>query len=177
MKPFVGALACLLALAVIQGCERKEDTTSGDQKAAGGGKTQEEVLLEKTIVDLANAYVEFPKTKDMQSILRFYAQDYAGVNNGKSESRKDIENYLSDLIDRINLGEPIGISAKVSNIKTSVGGTLGWAASDYEYKQGQGGIVVQSEQGKCTAIFRKQGGSWLIQHEHCSTEGFAFPLK
>jgi ketosteroid isomerase-like protein len=170
MNRCVGALACVLALSLIQGCTGKEDTTSGEQKETGGGKTQEEVLLEKTIIDLANAHVEFPKTKDTKSILRFYSQDYAGINNGKSESREDIEKYLSDLIDRINLGDPIGIVAKVSNIKTSVNGTFGWATSEYEYKQGRGGAVVLTEQGKCTAVFRKQGSSWLIQHEHCSTE-------
>ena len=169
MKPLVGALATLLALAVIQGCTGKEDTTTGEQKETGGGKTQEEVLLEKTIVDLANASVEFPKTKDTKSILRFYSQDYAGINNGKSESREDIEKYLSDLLERINLGEPIGISAKVSDIKTSVNGAFGWATSEYEYKVGSGGVLLQANQGKCTAIFRKQGNSWLIHHEHCST--------
>ena len=170
MKPLRVAFSCLLALAVIQGCTGREDTTSSEQKEAASEKTQEEVLLEKTIVDLANAHVEFPKTKDAKSILRFYSQDYAGITNGKSESRGDLEKYLSDLIDRINLGEPIGISAKVSNIKTSVNGAFAWATSEYEYKQGRGGVVMQMEQGKCTAVFRKQGGSWLIQHEHCSTE-------
>jgi ketosteroid isomerase-like protein len=170
MKPLNGVLACLLVVAVILACTGKEDTTSGEQKGAGGARTQEEILLEKTITDLANRGTEFPKTKDAQSILRFYASDYAGINNGKSESLKDVEKYLSDLIERINLGEPIGVSAKVSDIKTSASGSLGWATFDYDYKVGSGGAVLQAEQGKCTTIFRKQGDSWLIQHEHCSTE-------
>jgi ketosteroid isomerase-like protein len=177
MKPFVGALVCVLVLPFIQGCPGKEDTTSGEHKEAASGKTKEEVLLEKTIVDLANAHIEFPKTKDAKSILRFYSQDYAGINNGKSESREDIEKYLSDLIDRINLGEPIGISAKVSNIKISVNGGFGWATSEYEYKVGNAGVLLQANQGKCTAIFRKRGDSWLIQHEHCSTESPSIFLK
>jgi len=171
MKALGGALAFLFAVAVIQGCTGKEDTTSSKQIEieTGGGKTQEEALIEKAVLDLANVSTQFPKTKDPQSIFRFYFQDYAGINNGKSESRKDIEKYLSDVLERINLGEPIGISAKVANIKTSVTGASGWATYDFEYKLGSGGRVLQTDQGKCTTIFRKQGGSWLIQHEHCST--------
>jgi ketosteroid isomerase-like protein len=170
MKLFVRGLGCLLALFVIQGCTGKEDTTSGEQKETGGAKTQEEVLIEKTIIDLASVNTQFPKTKDSQSILRFYSKDYAGINNGKSDSLKDVEKYLSDLVDRINLGEPIGISAKVANIQASVTGVSGWATYEYEYKLGRGGVVLQMDQGKCTAIFKKQGDSWLIRHEHCSTE-------
>ncbi|HXX74752.1 MAG TPA: nuclear transport factor 2 family protein [Nitrospiraceae bacterium] len=170
MKPLNGVLAWLLIVAVIPACTGKEETTSGEQKGTGAARTQEEVLLEKTITDLASRGTEFPKTKDSQSILRFYSRGYAGINNGKSESLKDIEKYLSDLIERINRGEPIGVSAKVSNIKTSVTGPSGWATYDYDYKVGRGGVVLQAEQGKCTTIFRKQGDSWLIQHDHCSTE-------
>jgi ketosteroid isomerase-like protein len=169
MKHFGGALACLLALAVIHGCTGKEDTNSGGQKETGSGKTQEETLIEKTLTDLSSANTQFPKTKDTQSILRFYAQDYAGINNGKSESLKDIEKYLFDLIDRINLGEPLGISSKITNIKTSATGPLGWATYESEYKVGSGGAVLQTNQEQCTAIFKRQGESWLIRHEHCST--------
>jgi len=169
MKLFGGAIACLFALTLIQGCTGKEDTSSGEHKDTGGGKTQEETLIEKKIIDLANASTQFPKTKDSQSILRFYSQEYEGINNGKSESLKDTEKYLADVLERINLGEPIGISSKVANIKTSVTSTSGWATYSYEFKFGSGGAVLQSNQGQCTAIFKKQGDSWLIQHEHCST--------
>jgi hypothetical protein len=169
MKLFGGAIAWLLALILIQGCTGKEDTPIGEHKDTGGGETREEALIEKKIIDLANATTQFPHTKDSQSILRFYSQGYEGINNGKSVSLKDIEKSLSDVLERINLGEPIGISSKVTNIKTSVTSSSGWAAYEFEYKIGRGGAVLQSDQGQCTAIFRKQGESWLIRHEHCST--------
>ncbi|MBK8277230.1 MAG: nuclear transport factor 2 family protein [Nitrospira sp.] len=63
----------------------------------------------------------------------------------------------------------MGISSKVTNIKTSVTGPSGWATYEYEYKLGSGGAVLQTNQGQCTTIFRKQRDAWLIQHEHCST--------
>ena len=170
MKPLHGVVACLLAVVVIPACTGKEETTTVEKKEAGEARTQQEALIEKTLMDLAGANTQFPKTKDSQSILRFYSQDYAGINDGKSETLQDIEKYLLDLVDRINLSEPIGISSKVSNIQASATGASGWATYDYEYKVGRGGMVLQETQGKCTTIFRKQGDSWLIRHEHCSTE-------
>ena len=52
----------------------------------------------------------------------------------------------------------------------TVAGTFGWATYEYEYKLGSAGAVMQADQGRCTTIFRKQGSTWLIQHEHCSTD-------
>jgi ketosteroid isomerase-like protein len=175
MKVLFGSTACLFALLLCQGCTGKEESSSGTHKETGGGKTQAEALVEKIILELANANTDFPKSKDPQSILRFYTQDYSGIDDGKGESLKDIQKSLSDVLERINLGEPIGVSARVANIKSNVTGTFGWATYDYEYKVGRGGVVMQSDQGKCTDIFRKQGDSWLIQHEHCSTVN-PFPL-
>ena len=168
MKVIVGTTACLFALLLCQGCTQKDESTSG--KEASGVKSQAEVLLEKTILDLSNAHTEFPKTKQPQSILRFFTQDYTGIANGKAKTVKDIEKYLSDLLERINLGEPIGISSKIEINKSGVSGTWGWAICDYEYKVGSGGALLQSEKWKCTGIFKKQGDSWLIQHDHCSTD-------
>ena len=168
MKLLVGAIACLFVSILIQGCTGKEEST-------GGGKSQEEAAIEKNLIDLADANTQFPRTKDSQSILRFYSQDYEGVSNGKSESLKDTEKYLSDVLERINLGEPIGISSKVANIKISVTSTSGWARYSYEYKLGRGGDILETNQGQCTTIFRKQRETWLIQHEHCSTES-QFPF-
>lgn len=169
MKLLAGAIACLFVLILNQGCTGKEESTGGEHKQTRGGNTQEQAAIEQKLVDLANANTEFPHTKDSQSILRFYSQDYEGINNGKSESLKDTEKYLSDVLERINLGEPIGISSRVTNIKTSVTGHSGWGTYEYEYKLGSGGAVLQTNQGQCTTIFRKQGDAWLIQHEHCST--------
>lgn len=162
MKSPVGAIACLFVVILIQGCTEKEEST-------GSGKTQEQAAIEQTLIDLANANTEFPRTKDSKSILRFYSQDYEGISNGKSESLKDIEKFLSDVLERINLGEPIGISSKVTNIKSSVTGPSDWTTYEFEYKLGSGGAALQTNQGQCTTIFRKQGDSWLIRHEHCST--------
>jgi ketosteroid isomerase-like protein len=162
-------LACLFAVLLIMWITGNQYSLSGEQKDTGGKKTEDEALVEKTIVDLVNASMQFPKTKDPKAILRFYSPDYVGINNGKPESVEDIAKYLSDVLEQLNLGAPLGISSKVANIRTGVSGPLAWATFDGEYKLGSGGVVLQTAQGPCTTIFRKQRDAWLIQHEHCST--------
>ena len=131
--------------------------------------TQEEGLIITTLNNVAYAESQFSKTKGAVSILRFYAQDYAGIKDGKSETVKDQQKYLAEVLEQINPDEPIGISSKVMNIKPSIAGRFGWATYEYEYKVGRSGVLQQVSQGQCTAIFTKQTDSWLIRHEHCST--------
>ena len=170
MNLSVRTFALLFALILIHGCTGKDDASPSQQNAEGNAITQEEDLIVTTLNNLANAESQFSKTKDSASILRFYAQDYAGVKDGKSETVKDQETYLAEVLVRINSDEPIGILSRVMNIKASVAGTFGWATYEYEYK------VVRKRE--CFNIFhkvsappslRKQGDSWLIRHEHCST--------
>ncbi|NWF74298.1 MAG: nuclear transport factor 2 family protein [Nitrospirae bacterium] len=161
--------ALLFALILIHGCTGKDDTSTSQQNAEGNAISQEEDLIVTTLNNVANAESQFSKTKDSRSILRFYTQDYAGVKDGKSQTVKDQETYLAEVLARINSDEPIGILSRVMNIKASVAGTVGWATYEYEYKVVRSGVLQRLSQGLCTAIFRKEGGSWLIRHEHCST--------
>ena len=163
-----GSLLFFVFLTLCQGCTGKNEATDGNATQNVGPKTQEQSAIEKNLMDLAKANTEFPKTKDRQSVLRFYSQDYSGIADGQLETLQGISKNLSDLTDRINLGEPVGISAKASNITAHVTDSSAWATYDYEYKVGTGGMVLDSNQGKCTSIFRNQAGSWQIQHEHCS---------
>lgn len=52
-----------------------------------------------------------------------------GITNGKAESLKDIEKSLADVLEQINLAAPIGISSKITNMRTSVAGPSGLAAT------------------------------------------------
>lgn len=136
------------------------------------GAGLEEDAIAKIITDVSKAMTDFPKTRDIKSILRFYAKDYTEISNGEPQTLSEMERLLTDLEDQINLGKPVGISDRVSNIKAQVSGTIGWATFDEVVKIGAGGQVLEEEQSKCTGIFKKKGTEWLIQHEHCST-----PLK
>ena len=66
--------------------------------------------IETIITDQAKALTDFPKTKDRESLLRPATEDYAGIQDGEDENPKEADKFISDLIERINLGEPIGIS-------------------------------------------------------------------
>jgi ketosteroid isomerase-like protein len=169
MNLHVGTIASLFALILIHAGIGKADTSLSQQNPKGDVITQEEALIAATLNDIANVETQFAKTKDSASVLRFYTEDYAGIKDGKSETVKDQEKYLAEILGRINLGEPIGISSKFMNIKPSVAGSLGWATYEYEYKIVRSGVLQRFSQGQCTTIFRKQGDSWLIRHEHCST--------
>ncbi len=129
----------------------------------------DEDLIRKVITDQARAMTDFPRSKDMQAVLKFYARDYAGIDNGRWQDLKDAEKFLADLEEQINLGNPVGISTRVSNIKVQISGAMAWATYDQEVKVGALGQVVGQELQKCTGIYKKKGTEWLIQHGHCST--------
>lgn len=168
MNPSVRTFAILLALILIHGCTGRDDSSTSQQNAEGNAITQED-LIATTLNNVANAESQFSKTKDVAAILRFYAQDYAGVKDGKSQTVKDQETFLAEMLVKINSDEPIGIVSRVMNIKASGAGTFGWATYEYEYKVVRSGVLQRLSQGICTAIFRKEGDLWRIRHEHCST--------
>jgi ketosteroid isomerase-like protein len=173
MNRHIGTMALLLALILMQGCTGKDDTTMSQESTKRDATTQEEGLIVTTLNEVANAESQFYSTKDAESILHFYAQDYAGIKDGKSGTVKDHKKYLADLLEQINLGEPIGISSKLKDIKASVEGRFGWATYEYEYKVGRSGgksgVLQEVSQGQCTVILRKHADSWLIRHQHSST--------
>lgn len=173
MKPAVRTSAFLFLLILIHGCTGKDDASTSQPHAKGDAITHEEGLIVTTLNNVATAESQFYSTKDSPSILRFFAQDYAGIKDGKSESLKDKSKYLAEILEQINLGEPIGISSKVMNIQPTVAGSVGWATYEYEYKVGRSGgksgVLQHVSRGQCTAIFSKQAETWLIRHGHCST--------
>jgi ketosteroid isomerase-like protein len=169
MNLYLGMITFLFALTLIQGCTGNGDSPPSQQIAKRDVITQEEGLIVTTLNEVASAESQFYSTKDTASIVGFYAQDYAGIKGGKTVTVQDKNKYLTEVLDRVNRGEPIGISSKFMNIKSSVEGPLGWATYEYEYKVTRSGVLQGVSQGQCTVILKKQAGSWLIQHEHCST--------
>jgi ketosteroid isomerase-like protein len=128
----------------------------------------EEDAIAKNIKNAAKALTDFPKTRDAQYALKFYANDYFAISDGQVDTLKQAEDNLAYLKEQINLGNPVGLSMQISNIKAEISGTIGWATYDYTTKIVVGRDVLVEEQGKCTTIHRKMGSEWLIQHEHCS---------
>ena len=160
-----------LVLTTVYGCTNREessgDTTKGEPAKA---KPTEEIAIDKTITDLAKALTDFPKTRDKQSVLRFVTKDYVGIQDGEEFGPKETDKYLSDLLERINLGEPLGVSYQATNINSHASNATAWATYSFTYKLGSGGSPLEDREGKCTAILRRERDIWLLQHEHCSSQ-------
>lgn len=164
----VGIIASFFALILVQGCIGKDDSAPSQQNVNGDVGTQEEGRIITTLNEIANAESRFSNTRDAASILRFYTEDYAEIKDGKLETVNDQKQFLAAVLKQINSDEPIGISSKVTNIRPSVAGKLGWTIYEYEYKIVRSGVLQHLSHGQCTAIFFKQVDSWLMRHKHCS---------
>jgi ketosteroid isomerase-like protein len=128
----------------------------------------DEDLIRTLITDQAKVFSDFPRSRDKQAVLKFFSQDYSSVSDGEVGNLKDMEKELSDFEVQLNLGNPLGISERVSNINAEVSGVLAWATFNDDTKISVMGKTVVDEQDKCTGIYRKEGRQWLILHEHCS---------
>ena len=105
-------LALLLFGTVVHGCANKDETeavASADVAA-----------VTKTITDLAKAINEFPRARDKETVRRFATKDYVGITDGQWDNAEQIEKYLLGLLERLNLGDRIGVSYEVSGINIHV---------------------------------------------------------
>lgn len=141
----------------------------GQQQLFQDQSVQGKAAIERSLGDISKALTDFPRTRDKKSVLRFLHKDYVGIRDGEAETIKDLDKYFSGILEQINLGDPIGISYKISNMSVHASGAVGWATYDDEYKLGRGGVVLEEHRGKCTDIYVKEGVEWRIKHEHCST--------
>jgi ketosteroid isomerase-like protein len=114
------------------------------------------------------AAATFSETRDKQAVLKLYAKDYAGIQDGETETRDSIEKWLSDYESELAKGSTLRFISVVSNLKPGVSGTTAWATYDYVFQAVRNGELEGSDAGKCTTLLRKEGSAWLIQHEHCS---------
>jgi hypothetical protein len=122
--------------------------------------------IEASVKQASKAWEEFPKSMDRASLLKHYAADYSGVKDGASETLKDVEKSFDDLAEQIKLGNAIGISYKITELNIQP-----FTRRTYqdETKLGRGGALLRNIKAKCSTPVRKEGESWLVFHEHCST--------
>jgi hypothetical protein len=73
--------------------------------------------IEASVKQASKAWEEFPKSLDCMHLLKHYAVDYSGVKDGVSETLKELEKSFDDLAEQIKLGDAIGISYKITELK------------------------------------------------------------
>jgi len=131
--------------------------------SAGEGETVETVIKEA-----AKATATFSETRDAEAVLKLYAKDYLGIQDGETETRDSIEKWLEDYEAELRRGSTLRFISAVSNVKTGFAGSIAWATYDYLFQAIRNGELEGQDVGKCTSLLRKEGGAWLIFHEHCS---------
>jgi ketosteroid isomerase-like protein len=157
----------LVALAVAAVAAKAR--TADKAPETGRDSAEQAALVAKTIAGSARALNDFPRTRNVESVLAFYAKDYTGIENGEETSLNDQRQLLSDLAERIGRGESVGISSTARNVRVRVAGSMAWATYDYVFKIAVGEEDWDEEDGKCSSVLEKSGSTWLLEHEHCSS--------
>ena len=129
---------------------------------------QDEDAITALLLDAAKVTADFSRTRDAQSVLKMYAPDYVGVQDGEEETLETVQKWLADYGAELDKGSPIRFLGEVYGIKVRVSGLLAWATYDYVFKLVSNDEIQTEDRGRCTSILRKEGANWLIQHEHCS---------
>ena len=135
---------------------------------------QEEEQVEKTIKGASAATASFPESRDKEAVLKWYADDYQGIQDGEMETKEAIDTWLNAYGEELRQGSRLYFIGAVSNLKPTVIGSFAWATYDYVFQAVRNGELEGQDVGKCTGLLRKEAARWLIFHEHCSK---AKPLK
>lgn len=142
----------------------------GCQQLGDSGSERAKAEIEASMKQAAKAWEDFPKSLDRTSILKHFAMDYSGVKDGTAESLEDLAKSFDDLAEQVKLGNTIGISYKITDLKVQpFTGSLALLTYQDENKFGKGGVLLRDVKAKCTTLVRKEGETWLVFHEHCST--------
>src|SRR6059036_3664513 len=136
--------------------------------AAEAWSAAEEAAIERTVKEAAMASSTFSETRDKQAVLKLYTKDYVGIQDGETETRDSIEKWFADYESELNKGSTLRFISTVSNLRVRVPGPTAWATYDYVFQAIRKGELEAQDSGQCTTLLRKEGSTWLIQHEHCS---------
>jgi ketosteroid isomerase-like protein len=124
--------------------------------------------IQKTIKEAAMAASTFSESRDKHAVLKLYTKDYVGIQDGETETRDSIERWLSDYESELNKGSQLRFISIVSNLQVRIPGPTAWATYDYVFQAIRKSELEAQDAGQCTTLLRKEGSTWLIQHEHCS---------
>ncbi len=129
---------------------------------------QDEEAVTALLLEAAKVTADYSTTRDAESVLKMYAPDYAGVQDGEEETLETVRKWLAEYGAELDKGSPLRFLGEVFGVKVHVAGQLAWATYDYVFTLVSRGEIQTEDRGRCTSILRKEGASWLIQHEHCS---------
>lgn len=138
----------------------------GTGAAARAGQDEEAVV--RTITQAVAGTAAFSESRDKQTILMLYADDYTGIQDGQPETKAAIEQWLNDYESELSRGNRLRFIGVVSNLRTGLVGETAWALYDYLFQAIREGEVEGQDAGTCTSLLRKEHSAWRIFHDHCS---------
>jgi ketosteroid isomerase-like protein len=142
----------------------------GCQGLSDKDRARVQAEIEASVNQASKDWEEFPKSLDRPRLLKYYTADYAGVKDGTRENLKDLEKSFDDLAEQIKLGDVIGISDKITELNIQpFTERLALLTYQDETKVGRGGMLLRASKSTCSTLVRKEGETWLVFHEHCST--------
>jgi ketosteroid isomerase-like protein len=129
---------------------------------------QDDEAVHRTITQAVAGTAAFSESRDKQTVLMLYTDDYVGTQDGQPETKAAIEQWLSDYESELKQGNRLRFIGAVSNLKTGLDGSTAWAIYDYVFQAIRDGELEGQDAGTCTSLLRKEHSSWRIFHDHCS---------
>lgn len=135
--------------------------------AVGQAATEDEGVRQ-VILQTVKAVAEFPTSRDRQAVLRLYAKDYSGFQDGEAETLDAVRAWLEEYESLLAQGSSVRYAGDITDLAVRVSETTAWATYRYVFQVLSAGQVQGEDKGICTNILKKEAGVWLILHEHCS---------
>ena len=133
-----------------------------------GQASTEDEAVRQVILQTMRAVAEFPASRDRQAVLRLYAKDYSGFQDGESETLDAVKAWLEEYEGLLAQGSSVRYAGDITDLTVRVSETTAWATYRYVFQVHSAGQVQGEDKGLCTNILKKEAGTWLILHEHCS---------
>lgn len=125
---------------------------------------EDKAAIETVIKAYAKAMIELPNTRNPETVLRFAAGNFSGVENGKRFDLKSVREGLDSLVQQVRAGRSIKISVDIENIKVQIDGNFASATYEAEVKTNINGNDVYHTVQDCVDKFERRDDTWLIVH-------------
>lgn len=129
---------------------------------------QDEEAVQRAVTQAVSGTATFSESRDKQSVLMLYTDDYVGNQDGLPETKAAIEQWLNDYESELKQGNRLRFIGAVSNLKIGLEGSTAWAMYDYVFQAVRDGEFESQDAGSCTSLLRKENSAWRIFHDHCS---------
>ncbi len=95
---------------------------------------EEGEAVERVVKEAAMAASTFSETRDKHAVLKLYAKDYVGIQDGETETRDSIEKWLSDYESELNKGNTLRFISALSNLRIRLLSPTAWVTYDYVFQ-------------------------------------------